>query len=487
MSIQNLQPKALWRNFYQLTQIPRPSKKEEQIIQFVKHFGESLKLETIVDDTGNVIIRKPATQGMENRKGVVLQSHLDMVCQKNSDVNFDFDNDPIQAYVDGEWVKAKGTTLGADNGIGVATLLTVLQSNDIKHGPLECLFTIDEETGMTGAFGLKPGVLKGDILLNLDSEDEGEVFIGCAGGINTEALLTYKDEEVPGNAKGFKISVTGLKGGHSGTDIHLGRGNANKIMNRILWQGINDYALRLASINGGSLRNAIPRESFAVVVIPNDQAGSFVHYVHEFEETVRNELKTVEPNLKIKISETELPESVMNEVVQNALIRAVYACQNGVIEMSREVAGVVGVVETSTNLAKVKSGNGKIEVLTLQRSLVDSLKEDISNAIRSVFVLAGAHVEQSGDYPGWKPDPDSEILTVAKEVHAKLFGKEPEVKVVHAGLECGLIGGVYPNLDMLSFGPTIRNPHSPDEMVHIPAVARFWQYLVEVLENISKK
>lgn len=480
----NLEPKALWENFYKITEIAHPSKHEQKIAAFVKKFGEDLGLETTVDEIGNVIIKKPATPGFENAKGVILQGHLDMVPQKNNDTVHDFETDPIDAYVEGEWVTAKGTTLGADNGIGVAAAMAVLQSKNIEHGPIEALFTIDEETGMTGAFALKAGYLDGDILINMDSEDEGELYVGCAGGIDAEVLFSYKEETVPSAVKAFILNVSGLKGGHSGLDIALGRGNSNKILARYLDYAIEKWGMRLSKFDGGSLRNAIPRESFAIVTVPEENADKIEDCVAKFVEVVKNEISVAEPNFTMTASSTELPSSLIEEEIQNKLIASIYACPNGVIRMSDTMEGVV---ETSTNLAIVKSGNGKIDVNCLLRSSVDSAKQDLSKMIENVFVLAGAEVKFSGEYPGWKPNKDSEILKTMSEVYNSKFGKIPEIKVIHAGLECGILGASYPHWDMISFGPTIRFPHSPDEKVNIETVKMFWDFLLETLKNIPSK
>ena len=482
--ILNLEPKSLWKNFHSLTEIPRPSKFEDKIQEFIVAWGKSLGLETIKDEVGNVIIRKPATPGMENRKGVVLQGHLDMVPQKNSDTPHDFVKDPIDAWVDGEWVKAKGTTLGADNGMGVAAAMAVLESKDLQHGPVEALFTCDEETGMTGAFGLKPGILKGDILMNLDSEDEGELYIGCAGGTNGNFLFTYSEVPVPAGTIAYKLSVTGLKGGHSGVDIHLGRGNSNKILNRFMWHAAKKWGLRLASIDGGSLRNAIPRESFAVVTIPAGMKADFETCLAKFQDKVRKELSAVEPDLKMEAVATSLPASLIDEKTQNNLFAAIYGCPNGVMRMSNEMPGLV---ETSTNLAIIKSEKGEIKVMCLLRSSVDSAKHDLEQMMESIFVLAGAACNFDGQYPGWKPNPASPILKAMQDIYQKKYGNIPEIKAIHAGLECGLLGGVYPNWDMISFGPTIRYPHSPDEKVNIQTVQKFWDFLVETLKNVPLK
>ena len=482
--ILKLKPEAVWKNFYELTQIPRPSKKEEKVRAFLKKFGEDLKLETIVDEIGNVIIKKPATEGMEDRKGIILQGHMDMVPQKNSDTKHDFEKDPIDAYVDGDWVTAKGTTLGADNGMGVAAGMAILEATDIEHGPIEVLITMDEETGMTGAENLKAGVLDGDILMNLDSEDEGELYIGCAGGVDTLCEYTYTAEDVPKGMAAYKISVKGLKGGHSGLDIHLGRGNANKIMNVLLMKASDKYGVRLAEINGGSLRNAIPRESFVTVVIPEDKKEDFEAFIGEFEEIAKDEFKKADPGLVVTAETTDLPANLVDEKTQKNLYDAVAGCPNGVIKMSENVKGVP---ETSTNLAIVKSDGKKIELNTLNRSLDDDDRDKISAEIKAVFEAAGAKAWSEGAYPGWKPNPDSAILKEMKEIYNNKFGKVPEVKVIHAGLECGILGSTYTNWDMISFGPTIRNPHSPDEMVKIDTVELFYDFLVETLKHAPKK
>jgi dipeptidase D len=482
--ILTLKPENVWKHFYALTQIPRPSKKEEQVRAFLKKFGEDLGLETIVDEIGNVIIKKPATAGMEDRKGIILQGHMDMVPQKNADTNHDFEKDPIDAYIDGEWVTARGTTLGADNGMGVAAAMAVLEAKDLVHGPVEALITMDEETGMTGAENLKAGILDGDILINLDSEDEGELYIGCAGGIDTTAEFDYKEEPVPDVMTAYKISVKGLKGGHSGLDINLGRGNANKIMNVFLMKAAEKYNVRLADIDGGSLRNAIPRESFATVVVEQEKANDFETFTKEFEAIAQEEFEKADGGLVIIAEKAQLPAGVIDHTTQSNLYKAVLECPNGVIKMSESVKGIV---ETSTNLAIVKSANGKINLASLQRSLVDEDKDKLSADIRKVFLEAGAKTESSGAYPGWKPNPDSPILKEMKEVYNNRFGRVPEVKVIHAGLECGILGATYPNWDMISFGPTIRNPHSPDEKVNIATVELFWEYLVETLKHAPKK
>ncbi len=483
-AILDLEPKAVWKHFYSLTQIPRPSKHEDKIQEFMVNFGKNLGLETIKDEVGNVIIRKPATAGMENRKGIVLQGHLDMVPQKNSDKDHDFTKDPIDAYVDGDWVTADGTTLGADNGMGVAAAMSILESKDIAHGPIEALFTSDEETGMTGAFGLKAGVLKGDILMNMDSEDEGELYIGCAGGTNANAQFTYTPEAVPTGYKAFKIALTGLKGGHSGVDIPLQRGNSNKLLNRFLRSAATKFNLRLASIDGGSLRNAIPRESFATVVVPADKAAEFEAAIPKCEAVFKAELEKTEPFMTFKVEAADLPENLIDLKTQTNLLNAVYACPNGVMRMSDSMEGLV---ETSNNIAIVKSNNGVINVLTLIRSSVDSAKKDLENMIESVFQLAGAKIYFDGQYPGWKPNVDSPILKAMSDIYNNKYGIVPKVTAIHAGLECGLLGGVYPNWDMISFGPTIRFPHSPDEKVNIESVQKFWDFTLETLKHVPLK
>jgi len=483
-NLSSLKPQRVWKHFETLTKIPRPSKKEERIIQVMKEFGEGLGLETIVDEVGNVIIKKPATQGMENRKGIVLQGHLDMVPQANSDKKFNFETDPIEAYVDGEWVTANGTTLGADNGMGVAAAMAVLEAKDLVHGPIEALFTIDEETGMTGAFGLKPGLLQGDILLNMDSEDEGELYIGCAGGVNANSSLLYTEQAAPASAVSLRIMVSGLKGGHSGIDIPLYRGNANKILFRLFKNTAKDFDLRISSVDGGSLRNAIPREASAIVSVNAATKNEFIKAVANYEASVKSEYATVDPGLKIEVSECNKVEKVMEEKSQTAFINSIHACPNGVIRMSNDMEGLV---ETSTNLAIVKVSAGKAEALSLVRSSVDTAKADLAAMIGSVFALAGGQTIMTGDYPGWKPNPNSPILKEMKVIYNNKFGKVPEIKAIHAGLECGLLGGVYPNLDMISFGPTIRYPHSPDEKVNIQTVEMFWDYLVETLKHVPAK
>lgn len=484
MNINELQPKEVFENFYSLTRIPRPSKKEAQVIAFMKKFGEDLGLETIVDEIGNVIIRKPATPGYENRKGVILQAHLDMVPQKNADTVHDFEKDPIETYIDNGWVRAKGTTLGADNGLGAAAAMGVLASKDIEHGPVEALFTIDEETGMTGANKLEPGVLKGDILLNMDSETEGELYVGCAGGIDTNGYWTPKMEKVAEGMTAFQLIVKGLKGGHSGMDINLGRGNANKLMNTLLVIVSQKYGVRLATINGGSLRNAIPRESFATIVVPTNNAEKLKTFVYDYEATVKEQYSQAEPDLSVSIVETEMPSEVIDNKTFKNMMEAIAKYPNGVIGMSNDFEGTV---ETSSNLALVKFEDGKIITCSLQRGLVDELKDKLAENIRELLTEHGAVAESSGSYHGWKPNIDSPILATMKKVYTDKFGKEPKVMVIHAGLECGILGAKYPSWDMISFGPTLVHPHSPDEALLIESVAPFWEFLVETLKNVPEK
>ncbi|HOE39121.1 MAG TPA: aminoacyl-histidine dipeptidase [Bacteroidales bacterium] len=482
--IKKLNPERVWKHFYSLTQIPRPSKKEEKVIEFMKNFGESLGLETIVDHIGNVIIRKPASPGMENRKGVVLQGHLDMVPQKNSDKVHDFEKDPIETMIDGEWVKANGTTLGADNGMGCAAAMAVLEDKSLVHGPIEALFTIDEETGMTGANHLKPGLLKGDILLNLDSEDEGELYVGCAGGVDVNVTMNYPEVDMPKGFVAYKLSVTGLKGGHSGMDINIGRANSNKILFRFLSHATHFYDLRIAEINGGSLRNAIPRESFAIVAISEKEASKFENEVAKFEKIFKQEFSKSEPDLQMKVEKTNAPAKIMANDEMHKICKAVYACPHGVQRMSDAMPGLV---ETSNNLAIVKCINGKFAVHCLVRSSVDTAKEGVMYKIGGLFNLIGAEVAYEGAYPGWKPNMESPILKTMLKTYEKLYNKTPEIKAIHAGLECGILGAAYPNWDMISFGPTIRYPHSPDERILISSVEKFWNYMVETLKNIPVK
>jgi dipeptidase D len=480
--IRGLEPSALWNYFADLNAVPRPSKKEERVIQFMVDFGKSLNLETKVDAVGNVLIVKPATPGMENRKTVVMQSHLDMVHQKNNDTEFDFDEQGIEMFVDGDWVRARGTTLGADNGLGVATIMAILASDDIEHPEIEALFTIDEETGMTGAKNLEPGWVKGDILLNLDTEEDDEIDIGCAGGVDTSANYDYTEEPASESGTAFILRIKGLQGGHSGMEIHLGLANANILLNRILFETGKAYGLRIASIDGGGLRNAIPREAEALVVI--DDLEGFRAHLEELTTDIMDEYKNVEENLLIEFFETEKPNHVMALSDQEKITSALYAMPNGVYRMSPDMEDLV---ETSSNMARIEAKNGRFQMHSLQRSSVESTKRDIASKVRSVFTLIGAEVEHSGDYPGWAPNPNSDILTVLDDLYEKNFGKKANVVACHAGLECGIIGEAYPQLDMISYGPTIRGAHSPDERASISSVNKFWNFTREILKNISHK
>lgn len=483
--IRNLEPKALWNKFADLNAVPRPSKKEERVIAFMMEFGQKLGLPTVKDHVGNVIIKKPATPGMENRKTIVMQSHLDMVHQKNNDTNFDFDTQGIEMYVDGDWVRAKGTTLGADNGLGVATIMAILESTDIPHPAIEALFTIDEETGMTGAMGLQGGMLDGEILLNLDTEEDDEIDIGCAGGVDVTATRSYNEEETPEGSVGYTITVKGLKGGHSGMDIHKGLGNANKIMNRLLFDGFENFGLQISEISGGSLRNAIPRESVAKVIIASIYDEAFVFDMQVIINEIKAEFKTMEPNLTIEIVKSDsTPAKVMDLGVQEGLLRAIYAAHNGVYRMSADMADLV---ETSNNIARVIVKDGEISIQNLTRSSVESSKFDLANALRSAYELFGCEVEFGGSYPGWTPNVNSEILDVLTSIYEKQNGAKPNVVACHAGLECGILGTNYPNMDMISFGPTIHGAHSPDERASISSAQKYWKFVLEILQNIPVK
>jgi dipeptidase D len=480
-NIRNLEPMQLWNYFHEITQIPHPSKKEKRIVEYIAGFGKKHNLETIVDKVGNVIIRKPATKGMENRKGVILQTHLDMVPQKNSDKKHDFEKDSIETIIDGDWVKANGTTLGSDNGIGVAATLAVLASKDVVHGPLEALFTIDEETGMTGIFGLETGLLKGDILMNLDSEDEGELYVGCAGGIDVSAKKNYSEELTPKGLAAYKIIAKGLKGGHSGVDIALGRANSNKLMFRFLMQAEADFGIRLSEASGGDLRNAIPRESNSIILVPEIKTSEFEAFIRSYDKLYKAEFAETEPDLQFNFEKTSVPPKVMSQGDQYRIIRAVFVCPNGVVRMSQAMKGLV---ETSNNLAIVRCKEGNFEVHNLTRSSVDSAKEATAWRIAAVFQLINAEVNVAGGYPGWKPNMNSPILKTMSSVYNEMYGKVPEIKAIHAGLECGIMAGKYPGLDMISFGPTIRYPHSPDEKVNIPSVVKFFDFLCGTLKNV---
>jgi dipeptidase D len=479
--IRKLQPSALWNHFTDLNAIPRPSKKEEKVIAFMKAFGEALKLETVVDHVGNVIINKPATTGMEDRQTVVLQSHLDMVHQKNNDTQFNFAEQGIEMYIEGDWVKAKGTTLGADNGIGVAAIMALLSSSDIPHPAVEALFTIDEETGMTGALSLKGGMLTGSILLNLDTENDTELTIGCAGGIDITGTGSYDGNSPSGAA--FKITVKGLTGGHSGADIHLGRGNANKLMNRLLLQLTKELNINIAAIDGGGLRNAIPRESHAVITLAEDKATMLKEAIAGIEKTYQKEYRTTDPKISVTIEETDMPVSIMNREFQQKMLRSLYACPNGIYRMSPDIDGLV---QSSNNVARVLVKDGTYSIQCLTRSSVDSEKEDLKMAITSAFELMGATVGYAGGYPGWEPKPDAPIIQLMSKLYEELHNDTPHVNAVHAGLECGILGTNYPDMQMISFGPNITGAHSPDEKVQISSVQKFWPYLLETLKRIPK-
>jgi len=484
MEVKNLEPQSLWNNFANLNAVPRASKKEGRVIQFMVDFGESLGLETIQDRTGNVVIKKPATVGMEGRQTVILQSHLDMVHQKNGDTVFNFDTQGIEMYVDGDWVRAKGTTLGADNGIGVATIMSILAAKDIVHPAIEALFTIDEETGMTGAIELEPANLSGTILLNLDTEEDNELTIGCAGGIDTNTIYNYKQEAVNKDGIAFEIVVKGLLGGHSGMDIHKGRANANKLMNRILHAASQVVSLQLSEIDGGSLRNAIPRESKSIITVPAVQKETFLEFLKTFAATIHAEYQSIEAGLNISANPIALPDFALSKADFDKIVLAIYALPNGVFRMSPDIANLV---EASSNLARVILRKGEFVTQSLQRSSVESTKTDVANAVGAALSLMGCDVSQSGDYPGWKPNPDSAILDLMTSLYRDIFNAEPDVNACHAGLECGILGGHLPGMDMISFGPTIHGAHSPDECVQISSVQKFWGYLLKVLEQIPAK
>ena len=478
--VRSLEPFSLWNHFADLNAVPRASKKEEQVIQFMVDFGKRLGLNTQVDAVGNVIIKKPATAAMENRKAIVMQSHLDMVHQKNNDTIFDFDTQGIEMLIDDDWVKANGTTLGADNGLGVATIMAILESKDIVHPAIEALFTIDEETGMTGAMGLEGGLLEGEILLNLDTEDDDEIGVGCAGGVDITATKSYTPQNVPVNSSAYCITVKGLKGGHSGMDIHKGLGNANKLMNRILYD-LNNL-ISIAEIDGGGLRNAIPRESNAIVLTEKPEV--FEEQFYDIAKNIINEYGTVEKDIEILLEECLTPESVLPKEIQRSLLQVIYAVHNGVFRMSPDITDLV---ETSNNLARILVKDGEIKILCLTRSSVESGKQDLANAITSSFELAGFNVDLSGAYPGWKPNPNSAILKVMKQLYIDLFHEEPNILACHAGLECGILGTNYPEMDMISFGPTIKGAHSPDERASISSTQKYWKYVLEILKNIPEK
>lgn len=480
----HLKPSLLWNHFEEICKRPHPSRKEGKVAEYIISFAKKNGLKYKTDNFGNIVISKDATPGKENLIPVVLQGHLDMVAEKNADIQHDFDKDPIKPFVDGDWVKAQGTTLGSDNGIGVAAALAVLESKDIEHGPIEALFTLDEETGLNGAQSLKPGFLNSEILINLDSEEDGVLYIGCAGGQTTFVKFTFKPSEIPANTTALEIKVSGLKGGHSGLDINTGRGNAIKLMARLLHELNYKFGIRLVNIKGGSKHNAIPRECFAVIRAAKNNIGGILAHIEKFNQIVKAELSTVEPNLRVTVSEIKNRSKVMDKTTAVNLINSMYGVQNGVIKMSADIKDLV---QTSTNLAVVTTKGKSVEVILSQRSSVESERFDISNAVASVFHLAKAEVKFGDGYPGWKPDINSPILHLMKNVYKNLYGTEPEVKAIHAGLECGIIKEKFPEMDMISFGPTIHGAHSPDERVQITTVEKFWNILINVLKNIPAK
>ncbi|HEX5625015.1 MAG TPA: aminoacyl-histidine dipeptidase [Saprospiraceae bacterium] len=481
--IRKLEPKALWNHFADLNAIPRASKKEARVISFVKAFGEGLGLRTSVDEAGNVLIKKPATRGMEDRLPVVLQSHLDMVHQKNANTDFDFNTQGIEMYVDGDWVRARGTTLGADNGLGVSAIMSLLASTDIPHPELNALFTIDEETGMTGALALKGGLLDGRILLNLDTEEDNELTIGCAGGVDVTATGNYN--LVPASkSMACRVSLTGLTGGHSGMDIHKGRANANKLVARFLNALSSVCKFELAGIDGGGLRNAIPRECFADILIADADQSLFESEVKKFYQLLQHEYKTTDPGLQFRMDAVARPDAVLQSDFQYTFLRCLYACPNGIYRMSPDIEGLV---QTSNNLARVLVKDGRFSIQCLTRSSVDSEKNDLAQMIASIFQLAGAEISFAGAYPGWTPEPDSGIVKLMSGIYSRRFGEAPQVKACHAGLECGILGTNYPGMQMISFGPTIRGAHSPDEKALIPSVQKFWGFLLETLSQIPMK
>jgi dipeptidase D len=482
-AIRKLEPTVMWNNFANLNAVPRPSKKEERVIQFMKEFGEKLNLPTVVDEVGNVIIKKPATKGMEDRVTIVLQSHLDMVHQKNAATQFDFNTQGIEMLVDGDWVKANGTTLGADNGIGVASIMALLESTTIPHPALEALFTIDEETGMTGALSLKGGLLDGEIMLNLDTEDDDELTIGCAGGVDVTAVGKY-ELVAPKNNIAFSIAIKGLTGGHSGMDIHRGRGNANKIMNRLLWNLSKDLQIEIASIDGGSLRNAIPRESVAVITVSDANKEALKKQIKNFETIIKEEYHTTDPKLVVTIEDTDSPKHVLQKDFQYKLVRSVYACPYGIYRMSPDIAGLV---QTSNNIARIIVKEGTYQIQCLTRSSVDSEKIDLQDAITSTFELLGAEITATGSYPGWTPKPSAPIVKLMSDLYKERYHSEAKVSACHAGLECGILGTNYPDMQMISFGPNIKGAHSPDERVQISSVQKYWGFLLETLVRIPKK
>ncbi|MEI6138853.1 MAG: aminoacyl-histidine dipeptidase [Mariniphaga sp.] len=479
-NISSLSPTSVWSHFSNICQVPRPSKHEEQIIAFLMNFANENHLEAKQDIAGNILICKPACVGFENRRTLVLQSHLDMVCEKNSSTIHNFNTDPIKPYIDGDWVTADGTTLGADCGIGIAVQMAILSANGIKHGPLECLFTVDEETGLTGAKALEPGFFSGKALVNLDSEDEGELFIGCAGGIDTVATIRFEPKDPPAGMFPIRLAVSGLLGGHSGDDINKNRGNAIKILNRFLWQLMSKIDFNLAGFDGGNLRNAIPREASAVVLVPHSQKERITVLFNIFRSEIENEMLINEPHLRLTLESSDMPSTVIDIQSQKNLINCLYAAPHGVLAMSTRMPGLV---ETSTNLASVKFKQGNlIEITTSQRSDMETGKMDAASMVESVFMLINADIKHGEGYPGWTPDPSSELLDITRKAYYELFGNEPIIRSIHAGLECGLFLEKFPGLDMISFGPTMKGVHSPDERINIATVDKFWKLLLEVLK-----
>ena len=484
-AIRNIEPKEVWNHFTDLNAVPRPSKKEERVIAFMKAFGESLNLPTYVDEVGNVIIKKPATPGMENRMTVCLQGHIDMVHQKNATTVFDFDTQGIEMMIDGDWVRANGTTLGADNGMGVAASMAILSSTTIAHPAIEALFTIDEETGMTGAIGLKGGLLDAEIMLNLDTEDDEELTIGCAGGVDVTGTGNYESQSVEAHSVAYQVTVKGLTGGHSGMDIHKGRGNANKLMNRLLVNVSTNFDAQIHSIDGGSLRNAIPRESKAIVVVSKDKENDFTAYLHEMNATYKAEYHFTDPNLLVVYEPTNLPTTVLNKDFQYKLIRVIYSLHAGIYRMDSNIAGLV---QTSNNVSRILVQDGAYSIQNLTRSSNNTEKMDLADALKSSLELLGAAVTYGSSYPGWNPNPEAKIVKLMVDLYSKInHGEKPAVNACHAGLECGILGTNYPTMEMISFGPTITGAHSPDERVNIKSVQKFWHYLVETLKEIPLK
>lgn len=482
--LKDLKPAVIWRNFHALTQVPRPSGHLDKVRHFLLNFAKEKGVEAFEDEAGNIVMRKPATAGMENRKTVILQAHMDMVPQKEKDSDHDFENDSIEAYVDGDWVKAKGTTLGADDGLGVAAIMAVMEATDLKHGPLEALITADEETGMYGANGLPEGELKGEILLNLDTEQEGELIIGSAGGADITATLDYKEIDADPEDMAVRIVLKGLKGGHSGLEISAGRGNANKMMVRLVREAIAEDDAQLASWHGGNMRNAIPREAEVVLTLPRENKDDLMELIADYEETFNDEYKDIEGTIELAVEEVAVPKSVVPQEIQDNLVDAIYAAHDGVW---RYIPSIPGIVETSSNLAIIDIAEGKAAVKILARSSSETKKDELATSLESCFGMAGMKVERSGEYGGWEPNTSSELIKHMREIYQTLFGEEPIVQVVHAGLECSIILSKYPGLDICSFGPTLLSPHTPNERAYWPSTEKFWQLLVKTLEDIPAK